>query len=193
MHARLLRAAFHATPRRLMISLGGLMVASAVALGSGANFNSTSANPGTLITAGTVRVTDSLPSTSILTINALKPGGSASGTVDIQNGGNAPATFAVAKANLVDTPASPALSSKLLLLLEDLGDPACTTSCPGPATIYSGTIGSMATLALGGFPTGTTHRYRFTVTFPDGGPSGADNAYGGASTSVDYQWTATQS
>ena len=193
MRAGLLRGAFHASPRRLVTSLGGLLVASAVALGSGANFSSTSANPGNLITSGTVLVTDSLPGTSILSVGTMKPGGSAAGMVNIQNGGNAPATFTVAKANLVDTPASPAFSTKLVLLVEDLGDPSCTTSCPAPATIYSGPLGSMATLALGNFATGAAHKYRFTVTFPDGGPNGADNAYGGASTSVGYRWTATQS
>ncbi len=59
-------------------------------------------------------------------------------------------------------------------------------------TVFSGTLGSMGTLALGTFPTGATHRYTFTVTFPNGGPNGADNAYGGAATTVDFLWTATQ-
>jgi hypothetical protein len=50
----------------------------------------------------------------------------------------------------------------------------------------------MGTLALGTFAAGATHRYTFNVTFPDGGTDGADNAYGGASATVDYLWTATQ-
>jgi spore coat-associated protein N len=176
----------------MLIALGGLVVASAVALGSGANFNSTSANPGSFISAGTIVVTDSLAGKSILSVNLLKPGGSTSGTVNIQNGGTAPAGLTLAKANLVDTPASPALSSKLTLVVSDLGNPACTTSCPAAVTIYSGTLGSMGTLTLGTFATGATHQYQFTVTFPDGGSNGADNAYGGATTTVGYVWTATQ-
>jgi spore coat-associated protein N len=181
-----------ASPRRLLIALAGLIISAAVGVGSGANFNSTSANPGALITTGTVLVTDSLAGTSLLNVTLMKPGGSSSGTVDIRNGGSVPASFALAKANLVDTPASPPLSAKLTLLIRDLGDPACTVACPGIVTVYSGTIGSMGTLALGTFAAGATHRYQFTVTFPDGGSGGADNAYGGASTRVDYQWTATQ-
>lgn len=168
------------------------MAASAVAVGSGANFNATSANPGTFISAGTIVVTDSLAGQSILNTAQMKPGGSTSGTVTIQNGGTAPAGFTLAKANLVDTPASPALSSKLTLVVQDLGDPTCSVSCPAAVTIYSGTLGSMGTLTLGTFAAGAKHQYKFTVTFPDSGPNGADNAYGGAITTVDYLWTATQ-
>jgi spore coat-associated protein N len=176
----------------MLIALGGLVAASAVALGSGANFNSTSANPNDVISTGTIVVTDSLAGRSILSVNMLKPGGSTSGTVNIQNGGTAPAGFTLAKANLVDTPASPAFSSKLTLVVSDLGNPSCTVSCPAAVTMYSGALGSMGTLTLGTFAAGATHQYKFSVTFPDGGSNGADNAYGGAITTVNYVWTATQ-
>jgi spore coat-associated protein N len=176
----------------MLIALGGLVAASAVALGSGANFNSTSANPNDVISTGTIVVTDSLAGRSILSVNMLKPGGSTSGTVNIQNGGTAPAGFTLAKANLVDTPASPAFSSKLTLVVSDLGNPSCTVSCPAAVTMYSGALGSMGTLPLGTFAAGATHQYKFSVTFPDGGSNGADNAYGGAITTVNYVWTATQ-
>jgi spore coat-associated protein N len=186
------RSLVTASPQRLLTALGGLMIATAVAVGSGANFNSTSATPGNLITAGTLVITDSLPGTSILTAAALKPGGSSSGTVNITNGGNLPATLTVAPTGLTDTPASPAFSAKLTLQLQDLGDPACGSGCPAPVTIYSGTLRAMGAQTLGNFAAGATHKYKFTVTFPDGGSSGADNPYGGASSTVAYQWTATQ-
>lgn len=181
-----------ASPRRLLIALGALVSASAVAIGSGANFNASSTNPATLISAGTIVVTDSLAGQSILAVNPIKPGGSMSATVNVQNGGTAPAAFVLAKANLVNTPASPGLSTKLTLVVQDLGDPACTVSCPAAVTMYSGTLGSMGTLALGTFTAGAKHQYKFSVTFPDGGADGADNAYGGALTTVSYVWTATQ-
>jgi spore coat-associated protein N len=192
MRLRSLASHLRATPRRMVIALGGLVAASAVALGSGANFNSTSANPHDVISTGTIVVSDSLAGQSILSVNLLKPGGSTSGTVNIQNGGTAPAGLTLAKTNLVDTPASPALSSKLTLVVSDLGNPSCTVSCPAAVTMYSGTLGSMGTLALGTFAAGATHQYKFTATFPDGGSNGADNAYGGATTTVSYLWTATQ-
>jgi spore coat-associated protein N len=181
-----------ASPRKLLIALGALLISSAVALGSGANFNSTSANPGSLISTGTIVVTDSLAGQSILNVSGMKPGATNSGAVNITNGGNVPASFTLALANLVNVPSSPAFSSKLTLQVQDLGDPSCTVSCPAAVTVYSGTLGSMGTLTLGTFAGGATHRYTFSVTFPDGGSGGADNAYGGASTTVDYQWTATQ-
>ena len=181
-----------ATPQRLLTALGGLIIATAVAVGSGANFNATSATPGNLITAGTLVITNSLPGSSILTAAALKPGGSTSGTVTITNGGNLPATFTLAPTGLTDTPTSPAFSAKLTLQLQDLGDPACGSGCPAPVTIYSGALGAMGAQTLGVFAAGGSHQYKFTVTFPDGGAGGADNAYGGASSKVGYQWTATQ-
>lgn len=190
--ARALNWLVTASPRRMVIAMGGLVIATAVAVGTGANFNATSVNPNSLITSGSIAVTDSLPGSSILTVNPMKPGASSSATVNITNSGNVTATFALAKANLVDVPASPQFSAKLTLILQDLGDPVCTTGCPTPVTMYSGPLGSMGTVALGTFPAATSHKYKFSVTFPDGGSGGADNAYGGASTRVDYQWTATQ-
>src|SRR5580704_13756677 len=181
-----------ASPRRFLIALGALLIASAVVVGSGASFNSTSANPGSLITTGSIVVTDSLAGQSILNLHAVAPGATRSGTVDITNGGNVSATFTLAEANLVNVPASPALSAKLTLLVKDLGDPSCTVSCPPAVTVYTGTLGSMGTMPLGTFAAGATHRYSFSVTFPDGGSGGADNSYGGASTTVDFRWTATQ-
>jgi hypothetical protein len=181
-----------ATPRRVLLALGALTIATAVAVGSGANFNSTSANPGTLITAGTISVTDSASASAILTTSLMKPGGSSSGSVNIENGGNVPATLTLAKAALSDTPASPALSAKLKLEVQDLGSPSCASNCPAPVTVYVGALGSMGALSLGEFAASATHRYTFTVSFPEG-INGADNAYEGATTKVEYVWTATQS
>ena len=192
MHLRSLLSHAAATPRRLLIAFSALLIATAAAVGSGANFNSTSANPGTLITTGTLVVTDSLPGRSILNLAAMSPGSTRAGSVDITNGGNVPASFTLAPANLVNVPSSPALSAKLLLQVQDLGNPSCTVSCPAAVTVYSGTLGAMGTVTLGTFSAAATHRYSFSVTFPDGGSGGADNAYGGAATTVDYRWTATQ-
>ena len=45
--------------------------------------------------------------------------------------------------------------------------------------------------ALGSFANGTGHRYKFSVTFPNGTPA-TDNLYQGDSASVEYQWEAVQ-
>jgi spore coat-associated protein N len=185
-------ALWRASPRRVLLAFGGLMAAAALAVGSGANFNSTSANPSNVFTAGTISHSNSKASAAILTAANMIPGGTASGTVDIKNTGSASGTFTLAHPNPTDTPVSPGLSKKLTLVVSDLGDPTCVTACPAAVQVYSGTIFAMpATIALGTFAPNATHRYQFTTTFPDGGTGGADNAYQAASTTVDYNWSST--
>lgn len=178
---------------KVLLAFASLMVAAAVAVGSGANFNSTSANPSNVFTAGTLSHSNSKASTAILTATNIVPGATATGTVDIKNTGSASGTFTLTKTTPVDTPTAPGLSKKLTLTIVDQGDPACSSSCPAAVTIYSGgTIFAQgASIPLGVFPAGATHRYVYTMNFPDGGTGGADNAYQGASTTVDYNWSST--
>ena len=176
------------SPRKLIIAMGMLLAAAAVAVGSGADFNSTSANASNVLSAGNIAQSNSKGSAAILTASLMKPGATSTGTVDIKNTGDIAGTFTLAKSNVVDTPVSPNFSTKLTLVLEDLGDPACTVSCPAAVSKYSGTVGAMGTIALGSFAADEAHRYRFTVTFPNGTPT-QDNPYKGASMSVQYDWT----
>jgi spore coat-associated protein N len=185
-------ALWKASPRKVLLAFGGLMAAAALAIGSGANFNSTSANPSNVFTAGTISHSNSKSSAAILTAANMVPGGTATGTVDIKNTGSANGTFTLTHTTPVDTPASPGLSKKLNLVISDLGDPACVSSCPAAVVLYTGTMFAMpASVALGAFIPAATHRYQFTVTFPDGGTGGADNAYQAASTTVEYDWSST--
>jgi spore coat-associated protein N len=190
-----MKSLWKTSPRKVLFAFGALTVAAALAVGSGANFNSTSANPNNVFTAGTISSSNSKPNAAILTASNIVPGNTATGSVDIKNTGSANGTFTLSAAPPVDTagaPGGPRLSKKLTLTIVDQGDPTCTTACPAPVTLYTGTIFAQpATIALGAFPAGATHRYVFTMTFPDGGTSGADNAYQGASTSVDYNWFST--
>jgi hypothetical protein len=185
-----MKALWTASPRKVMVGFVGVLAATGIAVGSGANFNSASANPSNVFSAGTISQSNSKAGAAVLTATGLKPGGTASGSVDIKNTGSVAGAFTLSQSNLTNTPASPPLSAKLTIVITDKGEPTalCTTSCP---VIYSGTIGGMGTTSLGTFNAGVTHRYDFVVTFPDGGGSGADNAYQGAQTSVDYAFTAT--
>jgi spore coat-associated protein N len=179
-----------ASPRKVLLALGGLMIAAAVAVGSGANFNSTSANPSNVFTAGTITHSNSKTSAAILTLTNMVPGNTSTGSVDIKNTGSAAGTFTLTHGTNTDTPPSPGLSKKLTVVITDNGDPACVTACPAAVQVYSGTIFAMpTTTTLGTFPSLATHRYTFLVTFPDAGLNGADNAYQGASTTVDYNWS----
>jgi spore coat-associated protein N len=183
-------ALWTASPRKVMLGFVGVLAATGIAVGSGANFNASSANPSNVFSAGTISQSNSKSGQAVLTASSMKPGGTATGTVDIKNTGSVAGAFTLSQSNLTNTPASPALSSKLTIVITDQGDPACTTGCPAASTVYSGTLAGMGNVALGTFAAGATHRYQFVATFPDGGSNGADNGYQGAQTSVDYAFTA---
>src|SRR4051794_9187069 len=186
-----IKALWTASPRKVMAGFVGVLAATGIAVGSGANFNSTSANPSNVFSAGSISHTNSKAGAAILTASNMKPGTSSTGQVDIKNTGTATGAFTLAQSSLTNTPASPALSSKLTLTIVDKHDPACSTGCPADTTVYSGTIGGMGTISLGNYAADELHRYQFTVNFPDGGSGGADNGYQGAQTSVEYDFTAT--
>lgn len=181
-------ALWRSSPRALLLGLGTIGLAAAVTVGSGANFTSSTANPSNVFTAGTLSHSNSKAGAAILTAGNMRPGDTASGTVDIQNTGSLSGTFSLAKT--VSEVTTPSFSGKLTIVITDNGDPTCVVSCPAPATIYSGVVSAMGNTALGNFAAGEKHRYSFVVTFPDGGANGADNAYQAASTTVTYNWTA---
>jgi hypothetical protein len=175
----------------MLVGAGSLLLATALATGSGANFQSSSANTGNIIKAGLVDVTSTSAGSALLNVSNLAPGHTSAGTVDITNSGDLAAVLKLSASSLVDAPASPALSGKADLKDEDLGDPACTTSCPAASTVYSGKVGALSSAALGTWAAGEKHRFRFTVSLADGG-LGAENAYQGAHTTLDLTWSASQ-
>lgn len=184
------KALWATSPRKIMAALFAVLAASALAVGSGANFNSTSANPSNVLSAGTMSQSNSKSGAAILTADKLKPGDSTSGTVDIKNTGDVNGAFTLVQSNVVDVPLLPTFSKLLTLKVEDLGDPACVTSCPAAQTVYSGNVFDMASLSLGTYAPGVTHRYKFTATFPNG-TTAHDNPYAGAKTTVDYGFEST--
>jgi spore coat-associated protein N len=186
-----MKSLWKASPRKVLLAFGGLIAAAALAVGSGANFNSTSANPSNIFTAGTISHSNSKASAAILTATNIVPGSTANGTVIIKNTGTASGTFTLTHAVPVDTPASPGLSKYLQLTIVDNGDPSCVSSCPAAVTLYTGTIYAQpATIALGAFAASAQHQYTFTESFPNGAPA-TDNTYQGASTSVEEDWSST--
>ena len=182
-------ALWHESPLKIVSALFVLSLVAMMAVASGASFTSTSANPGNIVTAGTMSNSNSEADDTILSVTGLKPDDSASGTVDIANTGNSAGVFTLTKSNVVDGDTGNPLSAKLDLLIEDLGPPSAPTA---PQELYDDKLGAMGAIDLGNYTTGEAHRYKFTVTFPDGGtPSGpttGDNAYKGDSVEVDYNW-----
>jgi hypothetical protein len=167
-----------------------------MAVGSGANFNSTSANPGNVVTAGILDHDNSKKGAALLTVSNLKPGQSDTGTVKITNTGNVDGVFSVARTMVSDvtpnlTPAQP-FAARLNLKIVDV-----TTSTP--VVVYDGLLSAMNTAR----PAGTispgsanARTYEFTVKFLDGNavtpavPNGADNGYQGARVEANFDWEA---
>jgi spore coat-associated protein N len=183
-------AVWHASPQKMVGVLFALLLAAGMAVGSGANFNATSANAGNTFTSGTLSHSNN-KNGAILTASLMKPGDSQTGTVDIKNTGDIAGVFSVAK---TVTAGDTAFANQLDLKIEDLGDPAATPAAT-PATVYNGKLGTMPTqsnLTGAAWAAGATHQYKFTVTFPNtSGANGQDNGYMGKSSTVRFDWEST--
>src|SRR5687767_6317391 len=90
-------AVWHASPQKMVGVLFALLLAAMMAVGSGANFNSTSANPGNVVTAGNLSHLNGKDGDAILTVTKLKPGQSDTGSVKITNTGDVDGVFSVAR------------------------------------------------------------------------------------------------
>jgi spore coat-associated protein N len=174
-------AVWHASPLKMVGALFALLLAATMAVGSGANFNSTSANPGNVVTAGNLIHVNGKAGLPVMTVNRIRPGQSQSGTVTIANTGDIDGVFTLAKSVSVDStaPANP-FADKLRLKVED------TTA---GSTLYDGALSAMGTLAAGTLAPAATHTYTFTVTFPSGTPA-QDNPFKGASLTAAFDWEA---
>jgi spore coat-associated protein N len=179
-------------PKLALAALATALAAVGLAIGSGADFSSGSANPSNTFSSGTLTQTNSKDAAAILTAAAMKPGDTKTGSVTITNTGSLPGTFLLSKSNLTN----PNLGSGG----EKLSDQLDLTIKDGSTTVYSGKLGAMGAITLDGdtVTAGTqqfgksgsataAHTYDFTVTLP----SSTSDPYQGTSTSVEYDWTAT--
>jgi|1186.fasta_scaffold423842_2 hypothetical protein len=183
------------TPRMALGALVTLLLAAGAVIGSGADFTAASANPANTFATGTLSMVNSKANSAVLTASNLRPGGNATGDVDIQNTGSLSGTFALARGPVTDSDAVNPLSGKLALTVDDCGTftgatpPSCTDG--DEVTKYSGTIADMGTAghavaSLGSFAANAKHRYHFSVTLD----SAASDAYQGATSSVRFDWSA---
>jgi hypothetical protein len=182
--------ALAAHPKRTLGVLALVLVAVGVAVGSGADFSASSANPGNTFTAGTLTMDNSKDNAAILTVGTsnMKPGDSATGTVDITNTGSLAGTFSLSRDQLTNSDGANPMSDQIDLVVEDCGtDLTCGA---GDTNVYTGTLTAMnSSFNLGNFPDGVGHRYEFTATFN----SSAGNVYQGDNTSARFVWDAVQS
>jgi hypothetical protein len=178
-------------PRRTLGALAAVLAAVGIAVGSGASFTASSANPSNQFSAGTLTVGNSAAS-AILTAADMRPGDPAStGIVDIQNTGSLSGDFSLSRGAPSDTDATNPMSGKLNVSVTDCGAwsgstaPTCDSSDPSK---YSGTLSGMtAAVALGTFAAGEKRRYKFEVAFD----SSATDAYQGGSSTVEFTWNAS--
>src|SRR3954449_2731942 len=91
-------------PKRRLGALAALFAAGAFAVGSGANFTATSANPSNTFSTGTLSMLNSKDGSAVLTASGMKPGDPATtGTVDIKNTGTISGVFSLSKSNVGDS------------------------------------------------------------------------------------------
>lgn len=162
---------------RTIAALATALAAAGVAVGTGANFSSHSANAANTFSSGTLIQSNSRSGASIVTGTNLKPGDVRTGEVTIANTGSLAGTF-----KLSETSASNAFGSgDMSLKIEDV-------SGSSPVSVYAGDIGKVPAtgIDLGSYAAGEAHTYRFTATFAQGSP----NSDQGKSASATYEWDA---
>lgn len=178
-------------PRRTLGALAAVLAAVGLAVGSGASFTATSANPSNTFTAGTLSMGNSSAS-AILTAGNMRPGDPAtSGTVDIQNTGSLSGAFSLSRGTPSNSDTANPMSDKLNVTVTDCGAwsgstaPTCDSSDPAK---YTGTLSNMSSaVALGTFAANEKHRYEFKVAFD----SSATDAYQGDSSTAEFTWNAS--
>lgn len=162
---------------KLIIALVVIVIAAVVVTFSFSLFTSSSANPGNMVASGSMEIENSAEGSAILTVEGLLPGESGDGTVTITNVGDSEGEFSMTTGNLVDTPADPAFSSALNLVITE-----------GGTEMYNGALTEVGTLDLGVWQPDDTHTYTFTVTFA----VDAGNEFQSAQTTLDFTWDAAQ-
>jgi hypothetical protein len=183
-------------PRRTLGALATVLAAAGLTVASGADFTASSANPANTFSAGTLTMSNSADNAAVLTASGMRPGDPpATGTVDIANTGSLSGAFTLSRETPADSDSANPLSGKLNVVVDDCGAFSGSTAaaCGDSDDVnkYTGTLAEMGTgghaiAALGTFPGGAKHRYRFLV----GLDGSAGNAYQGDSSTVAFTWTA---
>jgi hypothetical protein len=176
--------------RILLLALILLLIAGLLVGVSFAVFTTSSANAGNVFTAGTLTSSNTKDGAAILTASKMVPGDVTAGTVTIRNTGDSTGAFTLTSSTPADTPGPNGGKLSTVLLLKVVQDPGAANQ-----TIYDGKLDAMtAPISVGTWAGGDEHTFKFTVTFPNGGPppgpTTGDNAFQGSSTTVTYTWSA---
>src|SRR3954452_1639901 len=91
-------------PKRTLAALATVLVAVGITAASGANFNATSANPGTSFATGTLTIANTKDNAALFTATDMRPGDPARvSTVDITNTGTLSGNFTLTRSTPVDS------------------------------------------------------------------------------------------
>ena len=135
--------------------------------------------------SGRVKIKNNRGGDALVGMRGMLPGDSTAGTVKIGNRSKVRARFYLGLSKLVETRGTGGgrLSYRLVLTVKRLW------TRRRPQLVYSGPLRQMPMLKLGVFRPRETRNYRFTVLFPEGGPS-MDDRYQRAATSLQFTWYA---
>jgi hypothetical protein len=150
----------------LLVVLALLAVVVQTVAFSGASFTGRTTNNASF-SAGNVKLTNDHDGQIIIdtTASPLRPGeASAVVTVTLTNAGDFTGPVTLTRGAVIDTPATPAFSSVVHLVVVD---------AVGGATLYNNAVGSMGTITLATLAPGASHAYRFNLLFdtPDSNPN----------------------
>jgi len=168
-------------PRALATGL--LLLVAAVLMATAAPARERPAKLGRMAAEGAVALAAKGSSHAIITASGLLPGESVGGNIALANVGEGRGRLTMLRTAMVDTPGAfgGRLSDALMLRVEDLDGGSWTGPLAGPDM-----------LDLGFMEPGEGRSYRLTLTLPDTGPNGRDNAVQGSSVTIDWAW-ATES
>jgi spore coat-associated protein N len=182
-------------PRATLGALATVLAATGLTVASGADFTAQSANPANTFTAGTLSIDNSrgngAAASAVLTAPNLKPGDSATGTVDIQNAGSVGGAFTLSTSGASDS-TGVSLLGQLDVRIEDCGvysdgnPPTCGLASSKVLTTTGTKLNGVGSIALGSFAGGEKHRYKFDVTLP----LSTSNSFQGKSASIAFDWDA---
>lgn len=167
-----------APAKKVLVPLATLLVAGAVAVGSGATFTSASNNTISTVTSGSLLQTNSKADKAIFNLTNMKPGDTLNGSLVITNSGTLPADFSLTEVSSANAFTGDVLKLKIV---------NTTTN----VSVYDGTFGGLVDgekKALGTVAAGVANTYTFTVTLDQA----ATNADQGKSASATYAWDAVQ-
>jgi hypothetical protein len=173
---------------QVLATLTGVIMAVAVVMASGASFTAHSANAKNVFSTGTLAMKNTDTGMSA-TIENLVPGDYRDASVTIENTGDVRGDFFLEAVNVTSDTKDIAKYLDLTIIRDN--DPK--------QVVFDGKLADLPQEKLGLWDKGDKHTYSFHVAFPDAGREagvngaggiGNDNQYMGASTTVDFNWTA---